>query len=81
MPRGSILLGEIAPHLTHLDVACNRCDRKGRLDPARLLAEHGATMPIPVLLGLLSADCSKRTTGRAHDVCGIHLPQLPTLFR
>jgi hypothetical protein len=32
------------------EIACNRCDRRGRLRIDRLLAEHGADMPMPDLL-------------------------------
>ena len=31
MPSGFVTLGQIAAGLPVLDVACNRCDRRGRL--------------------------------------------------
>ena len=37
-----ITLGDMANKgVTMLDVACRRCDRRGRLSIARLIAEHG----------------------------------------
>jgi hypothetical protein len=39
VPAGVVLLGAVAARLTVLDVACNRCDRRGRLRIDRLLAE------------------------------------------
>jgi hypothetical protein len=42
MPAGVVTLGQIAARLTMLDVACNRCDRRGRLWTDRLLARHRA---------------------------------------
>jgi hypothetical protein len=77
---GSILLGQVAEHLATLEIACNRCDRKGRAAVDRLMAEHGRFMPIPTLLTLLSADCPKPQAGKMHEVCGAHMPQLPEIF-
>ena len=44
---GTRILGEIAARIDLLTVACNRCDRRGRLRIDRLLAEHGADLPGP----------------------------------
>ena len=38
---GVVFLGEIAARLPMLEIACNRCDRRGRLRTDRLLAVHG----------------------------------------
>ena len=35
--RGSITLGEVKGKLTMLEVACHRCDRKGRVNVQRLI--------------------------------------------
>jgi hypothetical protein len=39
-----VFLGLIAARLPVIEVACNRCDRRGRLHAGRLVAEHGAYM-------------------------------------
>jgi hypothetical protein len=62
-----------------VDVACNRCSRRGVLSAARLAAEHGADMPGPELLRILAADCPRMQAAEFHDVCGIHMPQLSKL--
>jgi hypothetical protein len=62
-----------------LEVACSRCDRQGRLNAARLVAEHGADMPIPKLLRILAADCPRMQAADYHNFCGIHMPQLSKL--
>jgi hypothetical protein len=41
--------GTVAGRLSMLDVACNRCDRRGRLRMDRLLTDHGPAMPMPEL--------------------------------
>lgn len=79
MPSGVVTLGQIAPHLPMLEVACNRCDRRGRLYADRLIAEHGQDMPIPTLLRIIAADCPRMVAGKMHDVCGVHFPGLSTV--
>jgi hypothetical protein len=78
---GSILLGQVAEHLVTLEIACNRCERKGRAAVDRLMTEHGPLMSIPTLLVLLSADCPKRQANKMHDPCGAYMPRLPEIFR
>ena len=38
--RGSITLGELQGNLTMLQVACHRCERRGRVSVVRLSEEH-----------------------------------------
>ena len=81
---GYVLLGEIsarftAAGLTMLEVSCNRCDRRGRLSIARLLAEHGHALPGPELRRIIAHDCPRMIAGKIPDVCGIHFPQMVAL--
>jgi hypothetical protein len=76
MPSGSITLGQVAARLHMLQVACNRCERTGRLSIDRLLAEHGAAMPIPELRHIVAADCPRMIEGKIADPCGVHFPGL-----
>jgi hypothetical protein len=76
MPAGVVLLGQVATRLPVLEVACNRCDRRGRLHTARLLAEHGPDLPMPELRLIIAADCPRMIAGHAHDICGVHFPGL-----
>ena len=75
-PPGYGTLGTVAARLPVLDVACNRCDRRGRLRTDRLIAEHGPALPIPALRRNIAADCHRMITGRMHDPCGVHFPGL-----
>lgn len=75
-PVGVVTLGNVATRLTMLDVACNRCPRRGRLRIDRLLAEHEPAMPMPDLRCIIAADCLRMITGHIHDVCGVHFPGL-----
>ena len=80
MSSGSIILADVAARADELLVACTRCDRTGRYQMAKLIERHGAAFGVPSLLRLLSADCAKRASVSAYDLCGIHCPQLPGLF-
>jgi hypothetical protein len=46
---------------------------------ARLVAEHGAAFPVPSLKAHIAADC-RRLANRDRDMCGVHYPQLVSLF-
>ena len=76
LSSGIVPLGRIPDRLPMLEVACNRCDRRGRLRTARLMAEHGPELPIPALLRIVAADCPRMQAERVHDVCGVHFPGL-----
>jgi hypothetical protein len=78
--RGSVSLDELVGKPTVLDVACHRCDRRGRLSLERLIAEHGVGMGLPELRTILAADCPRAGSVTINDRCGIHYPQLPELF-
>jgi hypothetical protein len=56
-------LGEVAQRtdiLDILDIRCGRCERHGRLNVARLLAEHGPHAPIAQVMRAQVGDCPKR---------------------
>jgi hypothetical protein len=63
-----------------LEVSCNRCERRGRLSIARLLAGLGPALPGPELGRVLSADCPRMIAGRIPpDPCSVHFPQMSRL--
>jgi hypothetical protein len=80
MADGSITLGDVAERTAVLAVACSRCERAGRYNLDTLIARHGVGFGIPALLRMLSDDCPKRKSVSAYDLCGIHCPELPSLF-
>lgn len=77
---GVITLGMVADRLAVMEIACNRCDRHGRLHTARLIARYGPTMSIPSLRRVIAEDCPRMQAGKLHDICGVHFLQLPQLF-
>jgi hypothetical protein len=84
MTAGSLTLADVAARMglsvATVEVACNRCGRHGRLSLDRLIADHGAAMPVPALRRIVAADCARMVEGRVHDPCGVHFPDLSGLF-
>jgi hypothetical protein len=65
-----------AARLSVLEVSCNRCDRPGRLNVDRLIAEHGEQPPIPALRQIVAADCPRMIEGKISDPWEVHFPGL-----
>ena len=80
MAQGVITLAEMrAKGITMLEVACNRCERRGRLRIARLIAEHGTG--VLDLCAIIAVDCPRmRGTQRRSTTSGVHFPALPRWF-
>jgi len=78
--RGSITLGELQGKLDLLDIACHRCERRGRVSLARLIEEHGADTGLPNLWETLAGDCEHARASGLNNRCAIYSPQLPPLF-
>jgi hypothetical protein len=55
--RGAFTLAEIAAKLTMLEVACSRCERRGRLSLARLIEQHGAEASLGDLREVIAHGC------------------------
>jgi hypothetical protein len=73
--RQAVRLGDVE-HLVHLEIACRRCDRHGRMRVARLIAEHGAEIGLPDLAVTLAAGCPKATASDPAARCFVCFPQL-----
>lgn len=79
MSSGAVTLGDIAGRLTMLDVACSRCERRGRLSVARLIEQHGADTGLPELRGILAGDCPRAGAVSTYEQCKVSFPQLSRL--
>src|SRR4051795_4281252 len=49
MRSNAITLGDVAARFTLLEIACRRCERRGRLRLDQLIEQHGADMGLPEL--------------------------------
>ena len=78
MPNGSVTLGEVAARASHIELACSRCERRGRYRLSRLVALLGGNFPM-TNLGAQMADCPKKSGG-VWDRCDFYYPGLRTIM-
>jgi hypothetical protein len=72
MPRsGALLLSDYPTE--YVNLACSKCERRGRLRKDPLIEEHGPDIALPDLLADL-AKCARR--GSFCDACGAYYPAL-----
>jgi hypothetical protein len=69
-----------AKGMTMLEVACRQCERRGRLNLERLIAEHGIDAALPELGSILAGDCPRQRSVGIYDRCGVRFPELPRWF-
>jgi hypothetical protein len=74
--RGYVTLAKIADRHPVLDVACDVCGRRGRLNRCRLIREHGPDFPVPELRQVVAADCPRMIEDKMHAPCGVRFPGL-----
>ncbi len=58
-----------------LEVACTRCERRGRLQVDRLIAQYG-NAELPKLGLILAGDCPKAAVVSISDRCDVFFPKL-----
>jgi hypothetical protein len=81
MPRdGAITFGDLVGKLDALNVACDKCGRKGRYPVARLIEQRGRDDKVVDLLAEVTADCPKKRAGNMGDQCAARCPDLPNVM-
>lgn len=78
MANGSVTLGEVAARVTRIDIACSRCDRRGRYNLSGLVASLGDDFPMTDL-HMHIADCPRRN-GPAWERCDVYYPGLGAIM-
>jgi hypothetical protein len=66
--------------LSRLEIACDRCPRRGAYTVARLIEQLGRDHDLVRLRLQLAARCPAYSTGQGTPRCGARYPQLPGLF-
>ena len=74
MANGSITLGEVAARTSHIEVACSRCERRGRYRVSKLVASLGEDF-LMTDLGTQIADCP-RSAAAVSERCDVYFPGL-----
>jgi hypothetical protein len=68
MPRdGAITFSDLTGTLDALEVACDKCGRKGRYAVARLIEQRGCDAKVVDFLADITADCLKKQAGNMGD--------------
>ena len=75
MRGDAVTLGDLIDRIAMLEVACSRCERRGRLQVDRLIERHG-DMELPELGRVLAGDCRKAAAVSISDRCDIFFPKL-----
>jgi hypothetical protein len=77
---GSVALGDVAARASHLEIACSRCERRGKYHLARLVARLGQDFPMTDLGAELTA-CPNRSAASHHERCDVYFPGLVALLQ
>ena len=80
MAQGVITLAHVAAKTAMLDIACSQCDRRGRRNVQKLIAEYRAGIGLPELKEKLAKECPRLESMSIHERCGVHYPRLPEMF-
>ena len=77
---GSVARGEVAARASHLDIACSRCDRRGRYRLVRLVDQFGGDFPMTDL-GAELANCPDRNAASHGERCDVFFPALIAILQ
>jgi hypothetical protein len=77
---GSVALSHVAAKASHVDVACKRCERRGRYQLAKLVAQLGPDFPMTDL-GAELANCPHRREHAHNKRCDVYFPGLIEILR
>lgn len=75
---GSVALQDVAERTTELEVACSRCERRGKYATARLVAKFGPDFPMTEL-GAVLANCPRKNAP-VYERCDVYFPHLAELM-
>jgi hypothetical protein len=78
MTKGSVTLGEVAARVSHIEVACSRCERRGRYRLTKLVVSFGEDFPMTDL-GAELADCPRRYAA-VTERCDMYYPGLRNIM-
>jgi hypothetical protein len=81
MPRdGSMTLADYDAALVSINIACRKCDRRGRYRIATLIERFGGDKKLPDMIAEISGDCPRRQAMNVgiRDLCGAYLVDRPS---
>lgn len=79
MKNGAVQLSDVAARATHIELACTRCDRRGRYRLDGLIRQFGPDLGIPDLAREI-APCPNRDSADLGARCDVYYPGLGELM-
>jgi hypothetical protein len=76
---GAVALGDVATRASHIEIACTRCERRGRYQLSKLVARLGEDFAMTDL-GSELADCPRRTSPSWSERCDVYFPGLAKIM-
>jgi hypothetical protein len=80
MAKDYLTVADLIGRADFLELACGRCERRGRLSVARLAREHALGTPLATIMRAQVGDCPNRNAQQERDRCDPYSPTLSTLF-
>ena len=77
---GAIIFGDLVGTFDVLEVACDKCGRKGRHAVARLIEQRARYGKVIDWRAEITADCPKKQAGNMSDQCAAWCPDLPRVM-
>jgi hypothetical protein len=77
---GTVSLADVARRTTHIELACTRCERRGRYRVDGLIRQFGPEFAMPDLAEQL-APCPNRMAASPNARCDVFFPGLGALMR
>jgi hypothetical protein len=69
-----IALADIIGRVDFLELACGRCERRGRLSIARLAREYAPETPVAIIMRAQIGDCPKQAARQERKRCDPYSP-------
>ncbi|HEY2210302.1 MAG TPA: hypothetical protein VGH62_01540 [Bradyrhizobium sp.] len=60
----------------YVELACTKCERRGKLSRDKLIAQYGADIVLPDLRVRLARASKCERVGNMYDACGAYYPAL-----
>jgi hypothetical protein len=76
---GAVALSEVAARTSHIEIACTRCERRGRYRISRLVERLGPDFAMTDLAAEI-ADCPRRGLSAWSERCDVYFPGLAELM-
>ena len=75
------LLSDLIAETAWMEIACRRCERRGRLRVSELFAFYGPDERVWTAVEDASADCPRKANTQTYEICQVSCPSLSRYSR